>query len=213
MSPWRDMRGESEDGMPLSKPTGRALLHARDITIRGYQRSDGRFDIEAHLVDTKSYSFPNEDRGEIPAGEPLHEMWLRLTVDENLVIEASEAVTEHGPYAICPAAAPNFARLAGLRIGRGFLKAAAERVGGVAGCTHLRELLQQMGTTAIQTLYSVRIEQEEAEDAAGRAPRMLNSCYAYAADGPVVRRRWPKFYTGPDPLPARPEAAAGANQT
>ncbi|MGH7121097.1 MAG: DUF2889 domain-containing protein [Acetobacteraceae bacterium] len=186
--------------MPLSKPTGRALLHARDITVRGYRRSDGRFDIEAHLIDTKSYSFPNEDRGEIPAGEPLHEMWFRVTVDENLVIETSEAATEHGPYAICAAAAPNFARLAGLRIGRGFLRAAAERVGGVAGCTHLRELLQQIGTTAIQTLYSARGDKEETEDAAARAPRMLNSCYAYAADGPVVRRRWPKFYTGADPL-------------
>ncbi len=192
--------------MPLSKPTGRALLHERDITIRGYRRTDGRFDIEAHLVDTKTYSFPNQDRGEIPAGEPLHEMWVRLTVDENLLIEASEAVTEQGPYAICPDAAPNFARLAGLRIGRGFLKAAGERVGGVAGCTHLRELLQQLGTTAIQTLYAVRTQREEAEDSAAREPRMLNSCYAYAANGPVVQRRWPNFYTGPDPLAVIGEA-------
>jgi len=188
--------------MPLSKPTGRALLHERDITIRGYRRTDGRFDIEAHLIDTKSYSFPNDDRGEIPAGEPLHEMWVRLTVDDNLTIEASEAVTEHGPYAICPDAAPNFARLAGLSIGRGFLKAASERVGGVAGCTHLRELLQQLGTTALQTLYAVRARREEVEGSATRPPRMLDSCYAYATDGPVVRRRWPAFYTGPDPLPA-----------
>lgn len=195
--------------MPLSKPTGRELLHERDITIHGYRRTDGRFDIEAHLVDTKSYSFPNEDRGEIPAGEPLHEMWVRLTVDENLMIEASEAVTEHGPYMICPDAAPNFARLAGLRIGRGFLRAAGERVGGVAGCTHLRELLQQLGTTAIQTLYAVRVHKEEAEDAEARRPRMLNSCYAYAADGPVVRRRWPKFYAGSDPFPVTAEAGEG----
>src|SRR5574340_319824 len=61
----------SEDAMPLSKPANRELLHQRDITVRGYQRPDGLLDIEAHLTDTKSYSFPNEDRGEIPAGEPL----------------------------------------------------------------------------------------------------------------------------------------------
>jgi len=195
--------------MPLSKPLGRELLHQRDITIRGYRRADGRFDIEAHLVDSKSYSFSTEDRGEIAAGEPLHEMWVRLTVDEDMVIETSEAVTEHGPFAICPDAAPNFSRLAGLKIGRGFLKEAAGRVGGVAGCTHLRELLQQLGTTAVQTLYAVRVRREAGEAPPARAPRMLNSCYAYAADGPVVRRRWPQFYTGPDPEAAPAPGSRG----
>lgn len=192
--------------MPLSKPDARELLHARDVTIRGYRRGDGRYDIEAHLVDTKSYSFPNEDRGTIPAGEPLHDMWVRLTVDEELTITASEAATEHGPYAICPGAAPGFSKLTGLKIDRGFLRAAAERVGGVGGCTHLRELLQQLGTTAIQTLYSVRVRKAESGEARARPPALLNSCYAYAADGPVVRRRWPEFYTGPGTIPAAPEA-------
>ena len=89
-------------------------------------------------------------------------MWVRLTVDEDMLIESCEAATDHGPYTICPDAAPNFSRLAGLRIGRGFLKQAAERVGGVAGCTHLRELLQQLGTVAFQTLYPVRARKEAA---------------------------------------------------
>ena len=185
--------------MALSKPSGRELMHEREIIIRGYRRADGLFDIEAHLTDTKSYSFPAAERGEIAAGEPLHEMWVRLTVDEDMVIRACEAVTDRGPYAICPDAAPNFARLAGLKIGSGFLKAAAGRVGGVAGCTHLRELLQQLGTVAFQTLYPVRARKEEAAgQAAGSAPRLLNSCYAYAETSPVVRRRWPEFYRAPE---------------
>ena len=194
--------------MALSKPTGRELLHERDITIRGYQRSDGRFDIEAHLTDTKSYSFPSEDRGQIPSGEPLHEMWVRMTVNQDLVIDACEAATDHGPFTICPDAAPSFSRLAGLRIGRGFLRAAAERVGGVHGCTHLRELLQQLGTVAFQTLYPVRARKEAAAAAAGteRTPRLLNTCYAYASDSPVVRRRWPHLSTGPDAAAAVPAA-------
>ncbi len=199
--------------MALSKPTERELMHEREIIIRGYRRSDGLFDIEAHLIDTKSYSFPAEDRGRIAAGEPLHEMWVRLTVDEDLLIVACEAATDHGPYTICPDAAPSFAGLAGLRIGRGFLKAAAERVGGVAGCTHLRELLQQLGTVAFQTLYPVRARKEAAGQAAGSAPRLLDSCYAYATSGPVVRRRWPQFYTGPAGLtgPAGPAAPLAAD--
>lgn len=184
--------------MPLSDPTERELLHLRDIALRGYRRADGLFDIEAHLTDTKSYGFANEDRGYIPDGEPLHGMWMRMTIDEDLRIVACEAWTEFGPYGICPAAAPNFSRLAGLTIGRGFLKAANERVGGAQGCTHLRELLQQIATTAVQTLYSVRMRRNKAESAG--TPALLNTCMAYGTDSPVVRRHWPHLYTGQEQL-------------
>lgn len=187
----------------LSPPAPRALLHLRDIALRGYQRADGLFDIEAHLVDTKTYGFANEDRGgRIEAGAPLHEMKLRITVDEAMTIVACEAVTLYGPYRICPDITPNFARLEGLRIGAGFVKAARERVGGVHGCTHLVELLQQIGTTAFQTLSPIRARRAQERAAAGQAvaarpPALLNTCHAYASDGPVVGKRWPQFYTGP----------------
>ncbi|HEY0206880.1 MAG TPA: DUF2889 domain-containing protein [Acetobacteraceae bacterium] len=189
--------------MPLSPPAERELLHTRAIELHGYRRADGLFDIEARLTDTKSYPFSNHDRGVIEPGIPLHGMLARMTVSEDMVITAFEAATEYGPYAICPSAAPNFARLAGLKIGRGFIKAANERVGGVHGCTHLRELLGQMGTVAFQTLYAVRSKRPPAADAAPNAtetagkPMMLGTCLAYAPDSPVVQRQWPAFYTGP----------------
>lgn len=186
--------------MPLSDPQNRELLHLRDIALRGYRRLDGLFDIEAHLTDTKTYGFANEDRGRVEAGEPLHGMWMRMTIDEDMRIVACEADTEFGPYAVCPAAAPNFSRLAGLVIGRGFLKAAQERVGGTQGCTHLRELLQQMATVAIQTLYAQRSQREK--ETRQEKPALLNTCLAYATDSPVVRRQWPHLYTGPERQPA-----------
>jgi hypothetical protein len=177
--------------MPLSEPVSRTKLHTRRIELQGYQRTDGLFDIEAALTDTKTTGFPNEDRGFIAAGEPLHGMVMRMTVDEDLLITAFEAATDYSPYSICPEVAPNFARLAGLRIGRGFLKAAAERVGGTHGCTHLRELLQQIATVAFQTVYPAR-----AKRSATTEPALLNTCYAYSSDSPIVRRRWPDRYTG-----------------
>lgn len=186
--------------MPLSTPAERELLHLRDIQLRGYRRADGLFDIEAHLLDTKAYPFENEARGEVPAGTPLHGMWLRLTVGEDMVIVACEASSDHTPYALCPQAAPNFARLAGLKIGPGFNRAVAERVGGTHGCTHLRELLGQMATTAYQTLYPFRARRER-EEAARRAaagetppprmPALVGTCIAYAPDSPVTLARWP----------------------
>jgi len=190
--------------MPLSPPVDRELLHLRDIELRGYRRADGLFDIEARLTDTKSYGFGNTDRGRIEPGTPLHGMLARMTLTEDMVITEFEAVTEYGPYAICPSAAPNFARLAGLRIGRGFLKEANQRVGGVHGCTHLRELLGQMGTVAFQTMFGVRAKKApepndskpNATETAGK-PMVLGTCLAYAPDSPVVQRQWPAFYTGP----------------
>jgi Protein of unknown function (DUF2889) len=196
--------------MPLSPPAPREALHTRTIVLNGYRRDDGLYDIEAQLTDTKTYSFPNENRGTIEAGEPLHGMWLRLTVDEDMRVVAAEAATDYAPYAICPQAAPNFSRLEGLVIGNGFLKAANQVVGGTAGCTHLRELLQQMATTAYQTIKPARAHREltnerspdwEKLDARisqhyGGAPKIMNTCLAYSSDGPVVRQRWPHLYTG-----------------
>ncbi len=190
--------------MPLSAPVARTALHRRSIELMGYHREDGLYDVEAHLVDTKTYAFANHDRGTVEPGTPLHGMFARMTLDMDMTIVAFEAATDFGPYAICPAAAPNFARLAGIRVGRGFIKAANERIGGVHGCTHLRELLAQMGTVAFQTLYSVREKQNRTanavttpEPATPARPPMLGTCLAYAPDSPVVQRAWPEFYTGP----------------
>jgi Protein of unknown function (DUF2889) len=194
-----------EPFMPLSSPVERELLHLRDIELRGWRRADGLYDIEAHLLDTKSYPFSNESRGEIPAGAPLHGLWLRLTIAEDMTVVECEAASDHTPYAVCPGAAPNFARLAGLKIGPGFNRAVAERVGGVQGCTHLRELLGQMATVAYQTLYPLRAAREREEAArrvaAGETPQrqrpaMLGSCIAYAPDSPVSLARWPWLREG-----------------
>jgi len=139
-------------------------------------------------------------------------MWMRMTVDIDLTIVACEAATDHSPYTLCPSAAPNFSRLAGLRIKPGFLKEANARVAGAAGCTHLRELLQQMATTAYQAVYPVRARQKapparEEPAETDRAARMLNTCVAYGADSLVVRRNWPDLYTGPTEHPAEPAPA------
>jgi hypothetical protein len=184
--------------MPLSPPAERELLHNRDILMRGYQRADGLFDIEAHLTDTKSYPFENHDRGTVHPGEPLHGMWVRMTVGEDMVIRSCEAVSDFTPYRICPEVTPNYAAMAGVSVGPGFNRAVKERLGGAMGCTHLREVLAQMATVAFQTIGPMRWrkarEAREAAIARGEAPpparRVLpiNSCYAYAEGSEVVRR-------------------------
>ena len=172
--------------MPLSTPHPRELLHRRSIECTGYRREDGLFDIEGHLTDVKSYSFPNRYRGQIRAGEPVHDMWVRLTLDEHLLI-----------HAICGDINDAYAALSGIRIGAGWRRQVQERVGGVRGCVHITELLWPMATTAFQTVHGRRAERRpEPGEHTGGKPFFVDSCHALASDGPVIRDELPQWFTG-----------------
>jgi len=194
--------------MPTLTPAvPRELVHDRTVVCRGWRREDGLWDIEGNLVDTKTYAFPNEYRGQVEAGEPIHDMWLRLTVDIDLNVVDAEAATAAGPFPICPDVNPNFKRLVGLSIGTGWRRAVQQRLGGTEGCTHLVELLGPLATTAFQTIFGERsrmrreaVARGEAvadPDADGRRPALLNSCHAFAETSPVVQRKWPDWYRDP----------------
>jgi hypothetical protein len=182
--------------MPLSPPAPRQLRHTRAIECCGYEREDGLWDIEGHLVDTKTYATTARDTGRArQPGEAVHNMWLRLTIDLDLVIHAAEAVTDSGPYTPCGDITPNFKALQGLSIGPGWRKNMLERVGGVKGCTHLVELLGPLATTAFQATNRAR-EKHNAGKTVTKRPYQINACHMYKDDGPAVKERWPNFYTG-----------------
>jgi hypothetical protein len=183
--------------MPLPAPAPRTLKHTRAVECKGYEREDGLWDIEGHLVDTKTYTHSRRDGGrERKPGDPVHHMWLRLTIDLDLKIHDIEAVTDSGPYELCGSIAVNFKRLIGLTIGPGWRKAINERVGGVEGCTHLLELLGPLGTTAFQATGRAREAHNASKPATGKKPYQINSCHIYKDDAPAVLERWPDFYTG-----------------
>jgi hypothetical protein len=148
------------------------------------------------MTDTKPYPVENRDRDGINAGEPIHFMEIRLTIDDDMVIHEAEATTNAGPFHVCGAITPTYAALKGLRIGSGWRRTVAERLGGVRGCTHITDLLLgPLAVTAFQTLRAVRFKQY-AERAFGEKPPHLNSCHAFASDGAIAKERWPEFYTG-----------------
>lgn len=193
-----------EEAMALPAPAPRQHFHTRRINCQGFSREDGLWDIEAHLTDVKSYGFDNEWRGEIAPGAPIHEMWLRLTLDDDFHVVDVEAFTENSPFEMCPAITPNFKRLIGLKIGPGWNKRVREKVGGVHGCTHLAELLGPMATVAYQTIPSgvkrraALLERRAVSEAdvlkTKTRPHVLNTCHAWASDSPVVKRFAPEFY-------------------
>lgn len=187
--------------MSLSTPAARELLHTRNISCKGYKRVDGLYDIEGHLVDTKSYDIDNIDRGGvIHSGESLHEMRVRLTLDLNLLIHHAEAITEWAPYSLCKDGGMNISRLEGVKIGPGWRKTTLRLLGKTHGCTHITEMLGQMATTAYQTMGAEwnRRRASEGEAQSKSRPRLLNSCYAFAESGEVVLRQWPQWHQSRD---------------
>ncbi|HPE61507.1 MAG TPA: DUF2889 domain-containing protein [Thiolinea sp.] len=198
--------------MPLSPPQARQLIHTRTVTCQGYERQDGLWDIEGHMVDTKSYSFANRDRGgQIQAGEPLHGMRIRLTIDTDMRIHAAEQETEFAPHAYCHEVPQFVHHLVGERIGPGWTQRCRSLMGGNSGCTHITELLGPMATTAYQTLVKVHFHKATpAKTATTRTatktdtpqkPRFIGSCHALQESSPVVRDHYPHFYRAPTPAP------------
>lgn len=192
--------------MPLPPSTSREELHLRRVECRGFRRTDGLWDVEGHLVDTKSYGFDNAWRGRIEPGTPVHDMWVRLTFDDDGVVHDAIAVTDASPHRICPDAAGAIEQIKGLRIGPGWTRRVKEKLGGSRGCTHIMELLWPMATTAFQTMVAVRKARIAAAAGSDRPPPMIDSCYAYASDREVVKTRWPQHYTGPDAPADEPKA-------
>jgi len=195
----------TESPASLPSPAKRQLIHTREITCQGFLREDGLWDIEGHITDVKTYPFENPWKGTLNPGDPVHNMTLRLTVDEELVIRDAVALMEDTPYGICTQAAPNFARLAGLKIGKGWRGKVREVLGGTQGCTHLVELLVPLATTAFQSIRPYqrhRLKQSlEAGDTdeTGRRPFQIDTCYAWAGNRDVVRRYLPDYFTGDAP--------------
>ncbi len=183
--------------MPLPEPEARDPMHCRQVICRGYRRQDGLWDIEGHLCDTKDYDFTTRWRGDVPAGDPIHDMWIRLTVDNEFVVRDVQVSVDKSPYPICPAVIPNLQRLKGIPIARGWRRAVRTHLGGTEGCTHLVEMLFPLATAAFQTIYPARIRDEgQAIEnlAAGDKPMLLNTCHAYAESSPIVQELYPAHY-------------------
>lgn len=186
--------------MPLSTPdVARDPIHTRAIECSSFRRADGLWDIEGHLTDIKAYAFTNAFRGEIKPGEPLHDMWLRLTVDADFIVRAVEVTTDAGPYEICPAILPSFQKLKGLKIGPGWNRRVREHLGGARGCAHLVDLLRPLATVAFHSVRwsdSAPANQDREPKKTDRPP--LNTCHVWAADGEMVRQEYPDYYRGDD---------------
>jgi hypothetical protein len=177
--------------MPLPVPeVERELTHTRRIRYEGYKRSDGLWDIEAHLNDVKNHDYRLKT-GVRRAGQAIHDMWVRITIDRRFNIVAALASSDAVPYPNgCEKIAPDYGRLVGLNLLKGFRKNVHELLGGVRGCTHITEMLGGLPTAAIQTFAGEMPEESEN----GPKPFQLDQCHALETSTETVRKWYPRWY-------------------
>lgn len=182
--------------MPLSTPVSRrALRHSRVIDVQAYLRDDGLWDIDARMTDIKSYDATLAS-GPRAAGVPLHDLHLRITVDQDLTIVEAQAASEAVPYpGFCNTIGPAYQLLVGLNLLNNFRHEVKQRLGGIAGCTHLTELAQVLPTATIQAfagdVWSTRDGQQT--DAGHEPPFQLDKCHALRTDGAAVAQYYPRW--------------------
>jgi Protein of unknown function (DUF2889) len=162
------------------------------VTYEGFQRDDGLFDIEGHIVDVKDHDVTLLP-GVRPAGEPVHDMWVRVTIDRSFEIRDIEAQTDRMPYpGGCDVIGPAYRALIGANLVNGFRKRLHDAMGHVRGCTHLTEMLGYLPTAAVQTFAGLKTREDEGAD----KPFQLDRCHALETTTETVRRYYPKWYRG-----------------
>ena len=191
--------------MPLPAPEcPRQASHQRAITVQAFARSDGLWDIEGQITDVWPEPVTKAG-GMLAGGEPMHSMSLRLTVDRSATIVAVQAVTDAGPYdRACGAITPAYEQLVGVKVARGYRDTIRRLFGRTAGCTHINELANVMGSAVHQALW------DDLKSAGDERPSAIDGCHALSSSGPQVAHFYPQWYR-PAPISrAEPGAASGA---
>ena len=149
------------------------------------------------MTDTKTYPLDRSERGDMPPGTPIHGMAIRATVDDQMTIREIATSSDHTPFAECQQGVDPMQQMIGVTMGPGWRQAIEKALGGIRGCTHLRELLFNMATAAYQTVpvYRERMRRQSGAPEVENAgpPYHVGKCIAWDFDGAVVQRHYPKF--------------------
>lgn len=179
----------------LTTSASRKLIHTRKIITQAFLREDGLWDLEASLLDTKSKDFQLSS-GLRKGGEAIHDMALCVTIDASFNIVDAKAATHAAPYdEYCNKIEPEYKKLVGLNLVKGFRTAIKELYSGVAGCSHMTELCSVLPTVAIQSFAGEVIKVTDQGD--GKMPFQLNGCHALRTDGDAVKKYHPVWFGAP----------------
>jgi Protein of unknown function (DUF2889) len=170
---------------PAPAPAGATATphHRRTVVIEVGDAAGGLVEVAGRLRDERPWA---TDALDLPV---VHDLGLTVTVSlADFVVQEVHVDFRTYPHAECVDIAAAHQALVGLTLGRGWNAAVRERLGGPAGCTHLRELARSMAPTLLQAAFSARLRQAgrdapEYREAREMLPLIADTCHVWAVGG------------------------------
>ena len=184
--------------MELPPPPDGDQIHHRTYDVLSFRLGVNRMMLRGIVHDVKppGIYFQGDTK-------PLsvHHMVVDLTLDfPSLEIVEATVTMNVTPHMKCNTIEPDYQKLVGLSIARGFSRQIKDLFGREHGCTHIGALLQAMAPVAIQSMWSMNSFNDdgstsgESNDATssdeGRERAMafnLNTCHIWAEEGENVQ--------------------------
>lgn len=184
--------------MELPPPPEGEQIHHRAYDVFAYRLGADRMMLRGIVHDQKP---PGIYFDGDPDPLSVHHMVVDLTLDfPSLEITEAEVTMNVTPHMNCNTIEPDYQKLVGLSIARGFSRHIKDLFGRSHGCTHIGALLQAMAPVAIQSMWTMNSRPGANDDEqdtpspvsseAGRERAMafnLNTCHIWAEDGENVQ--------------------------
>jgi Protein of unknown function (DUF2889) len=157
--------------------------HRRTVVVEVADAAEGLIEVAGRLRDERPWATEPLD---LPV---VHDLGLTVTVSlADFVVRSVRVDFDTYPHAECVDIAEAHQALVGVTLGRGWNAAVRERLGGPAGCTHLRELARSMAPTLLQAAFSTRLRQggrddPEYREARAMLPLIADTCHVWAVGG------------------------------
>lgn len=174
----------------------RRPMHLRRIEMQAFLRDDGLWDIEAHLRDEKPFMYVDPGRGEQKAGAAVHDIRVRLTLDDNRVIRDVGVEMGSMPFGTCHEVKDSLRPLIGETVGRGW-RQILKNIPRNTTCAHVHEVLVPMATVVHQGMSLGRAPDGKValqpDSTLEQQPFFVDDCFSWRANGPVVAHFYPQF--------------------
>ncbi len=164
--------------MPLPPEPDLELLHDRTYEVKAYRKNATTMTLRGIVRDVKPAGLYIADD---PEPLTIHHMVLELDIGfPSMEIQRVDIVFEDFPHTTCPSIVPEYQKLIGLSVARGFTNKVRDLLGGPRGCTHILALLQAMAPVTNQARFSMmaasaRAATAEGSDVADGMPGAVNN--------------------------------------
>lgn len=180
----------------MDEKPGRRPMHMRRIVMHAYARDDGLWDFEAHLRDEKPFAYVDPGRGERGPGDTVHDIRVRLTLDDDRVIRDVAIEMGSMPFGICHEVRDSLRPLIGERVGPGW-RQVLKRIPRHQTCAHVHELLVPLASVVHQGMALGREPDGKVairpDPGLQSQPFFVDDCHSWRVDGPVVAHFYPQF--------------------